>query len=161
MGYDYPARQGGVQGNPCVGIWDELTAICEELYRGAPSKTSFDLPDTLVEAEFCPLSGDLTGPWCAETYTGRPTAKGWFIQGTQPDGVCSLHEEPPITVTPHDPADPDRIPLLPDDLLPDTPPAESDSSRKSKRRSAGNAPAEDGEGPLPWLSRWFSRFSHR
>ena len=156
MGYDYPAGREGIRGNPCVGIWDELTVICESLYSGAPPKAAFDLPDSLVEVEFCPLSGCAVGPWCGEAYTGRGTVKGWFARGARPAAVCPLHEEPPVTVTPHDPADPDRIPLLPDDLLPD------DLLPEERRApDTPSVPQEGSDGRLPWFSRWFARFSRR
>jgi hypothetical protein len=151
MGYDYPARQGGIAGNPCVGIWDELTAVCEGLYCGAPPKAAFDLPDTLTEAEFCPLSGGRPNPWCAEALGDRSVVKGWFVMGTEPSTTCPLHEEPSITIPPSDPNDPDRIPLLPEDLIPDPPPHENPPSHAPKNRGDGS--------PLPWISRWFKRFA--
>ena len=157
MGYDYPSRQGGIQGNPCVGIWDDLMAICEETYGGMPSTSTFELPDTLVEVEICPLSGCMPNDFCVEENHHAMT-KGWFVKGSEPTRTCPIHEEPPITVTPHDPSDPDRIPTLPDDLIPDDIPWEDTPSREghTKHRAQG----EEG-GALPWLSRWFSRFSHR
>ena len=152
MGYDYPSRQGGIKGNPCVGIWDELMAECEGLYEGRPLRTAFDLPDGLVEAELCPLSGCLADRWCDEAHTGRPVLRGWFLRGTEPTDTCPLHEEPPITVTPADPRDPERIPTLPNDLIPEPtppalPPAETPPSEGGRRRR------------LPWISEWFRRFS--
>ena len=155
MGYDYPARQGGIKGNPCVGIWAELTDICEGIYRGRPQTAAFDMPDTLVEVELCPLSGNLPGPWCAEGRNGGLT-KGWFARGSEPTEVCLLHEEPPISVTPRDPSDPNRIPLLPGEVIP-----EEALPRETLPRET--LPQEDlpREEPLPWLSRWFTRFSRR
>ena len=135
-----------------MGIWDELITVCEGLYRGAPHKTAFDFPDTLVEAELCPLSGCLLNPWCAEALGDRPTAKGWFVRGTEPVVQCPLHEEPPITVTPLDPTDPDRIPLLPEDLIP-----EDGNIHPLPPRHTPNKDRDDS--PLPWLSRWFKRFT--
>ena len=152
MGYDYPSRQDGIKGNPCVGIWDELIAACEELYRGAPSKSEFALPDTLAEVEFCPLSGGLLNPWCKDALGERKTARGWFVRGTEPTELCSLHEEPPIAVTPHDPTDPDRVPLLPDDLAPD-------EGLPHRTPPHPTHPADPDGGPLPRLSRWFKRFA--
>ena len=151
MGYDYPSRQGGIKGNPCVGIWDELMAECEGLYEGRPLRTAFDLPDGLVEAELCPLSGRLADRWCDEAHTGRSVLRGWFLRGTEPTDTCPLHEEPPITVTPADPKDPDRIPTLPNDLVPDppapvTPPPAPPAHGERRRR-------------LPWISQWFKRFA--
>ena len=158
MGYDYPARQGGIQGNPCVGIWDELTVICEKLYRGAPLKTTFDLPDTLVEVEICPLSGCLPNPFCADDHRNTALVRGWFAKGSEPTETCPLHEEPPIVITPHDPDDPNRIPMLPNDLLPDAEPSDgrdpSSSPPNGTKEGKGNT-------RLPWISRWFSKFSRR
>ena len=153
MGYDYPARQGGIKGNPCVGIWDELAVICEAVYRGRAVTETFALPDTLVEVELCPLSGKMPNPRCAQGCGGRLT-KGWFALGSEPREVCPFHEEPPVTVIPHDPKDPNRIPLLPDDLVPEEPREES-----QREPEEGTAPGR--ESPLPWISRWFSRFSRR
>lgn len=157
MGYDYPSRQGGIQGNPCVGIWDDLMAICEEAYGGMPPIKTFALPDTLVEVEFCPLSGCLPNPYCTDG-NQNALARGWFVRGSEPTCICPIHTEPPITVTPHDPTDPNRIPTLPDDLIPDDPLPKDTPSRKddSQRRPKG----EDG-GAFPWISRWFARFSRR
>ncbi|MBO5511819.1 MAG: transglycosylase domain-containing protein [Clostridia bacterium] len=147
MGYDYPTELRGIHGNPCVTIWDDLMAACETAYRGAPPKTAFDLPDTVTEVEFCPLSGCLPGEFCTHPIGGRPTERGWFVRGTEPTDTCTLHGEPPIPLVPHDPADPDRIPLLPNDLLPEDPAREPDPPRDTA--------------PFPWFSRWFSRFSRR
>ena len=156
MGYDYPSRQGGIQGNPCVGIWDELMATCEEVYCGMPSTTVFDLPDTLVEVEICPLSGCIPNHFCIEG-NQNPLERGWFVKGSEPTRTCPIHEEPPITVVPHDPLDPDRIPTLPDDLVPDALPWE-DTPFRGRNGQHGTR----GEGGLlPWISHWFSRFSRR
>lgn len=148
MGYDYPAELKGISGNPCVTIWDELMAECERAYQGAPPKSRFAIPTTVVEAEICPLSGCRPNPYCADPLYGHPTERGWFLSGTEPQELCLLHEEPPIQIIPEDKAAPDRIPLLPGDLLPDAP-----TSPKPQE-------PEPSEG-LPWFSRWFKRFSRR
>ncbi len=144
MGYDYPTELKGIQGNPCVTIWDDLMKVCEPLYLGAPEKKAFTIPEDLVEVDFCPLSGSLPNPYCTDPVYGHPVEHGWFIRGTEPKGTCTLHKEPPIRLIPTDPGDPDRIPVLPNDLLPETealPPVV--------------VPEE------PWYSRWFSFFSRR
>ncbi len=148
IGYDYPAELKGVSGNPCVTIWDELTSACEQVYVGAPPLRSFPVPKGVFEAEICPLSGNLPCPYCADPLYGCLTERGWFVRGTEPREGCTLHREPPIRIIPEDPDDPDRIPVLPEDILPDEP---SDDTR-----------ADEPEGEaLPWFSRWFSRFSRR
>ena len=148
MGYDYPAELKGVSGNPCVTVWDELTAACEQIYVGAPSRGRFPLPDGVFEAEICPLSGNLPCPYCTDPLYGCPTERGWFVRGAGPLGVCTLHREPPIRIVPEDPADPDRIPLLPEDILPEE--TSDDTRTRDPEREA-----------FPWFSRWFSRFSYR
>lgn len=145
MGYDYPAELKGIQGNPCVTIWDELMALCEQSYRGAPSKLSFDCPDSLVELDFCPLSGCALNEYCLDPVHGCAAEGGWFIRGTEPTNSCTLHEEPPIHISPADPHDPDRIPLLPNDVLPET------------VYSPPSLPPSDDV--VPWYSRWFRMFS--
>ncbi len=141
MGYDYPAELRGIAGNPCVRIWDEIIAACEQSYvQTVPRmllQDDFHTPG-LIECEFCPQSGTLPNAHCPSDTIRR----GWFIRGTEPRDFCTFHEEPPIRLVPDDPVDPDRIPLLPDDLIKDLPPIETPSR-------------------TPWFSRWFSRFSGR
>jgi penicillin-binding protein 1A len=151
MGYDYPTELKGIRGNPCVTVWDELMALCESRYEGAPPKLAFDLPHTLTEVEFCPLSGCLPNPFCTDPLDGHPTERGWFARGTEPTRLCPVHEEPPIRIVPADPADPHRIPLLPDDLSPDSPFADAspDTEPAGKPRF--------GRGTSRWFG-WFSRW---
>jgi penicillin-binding protein 1A len=143
MGYDYPAEMTGIHGNPCVGIWDDLISLCEEAYGGAPPQKSFPVPPELISLEFCPLSGDLPNEFCTHPIGGHPTETGWFLLGSSPTDICSVHEEPPIPVRPADPSDPDRIPLFPEDLLPETEPLPHPHLY----------PREEGT-----RKRWFSRF---
>jgi penicillin-binding protein 1A len=143
MGYDYPTELKGIGGNPCVTVWDQLMAACEQAYRGAPQRSHFDLPETVTEQEFCPLSGCMPNSYCTDPIYGQPTERGWFKQGAEPQSSCPLHKEPPIRVIPEDKNEPDRIPLLPNDLLPEDP----------APQDPPNTP------PLPWYSRWFKRFS--
>ena len=139
MGYDYPAELKGIQGNPCVTIWDDLMKTCETRYCGASPKQAFDLPPNLIKQEFCPLSGMEPTPFCTDPIYGHATEQGWFVEGTQPNSPCTFHREPPIRIIPQDPADPERIPLLPNDILPESAiPIPPDPT-----------PAE------PWYSRFF------
>ena len=116
---------------------------CEKAYRGAPFKAAFDCPGSLVEMDFCPLSGRALNEYCTDPVHGHPAARGWFIRGTEPQEPCTLHEEPPILIHPEDPSDPDRIPLLPDDLLPEVDPL---------------LPVPPSDSDTPWYNRWFSFF---
>jgi hypothetical protein len=140
MGYDYPAELKGIRGNPCVSIWDELMSLCESRYIGAPPQRAFEMPDGVTAAEFCPLSGRISTEYCTDPLYGQPLERGWFAAGTEPKSPCDFHREPPIRIIPADPRDPDRIPTLPNDVLPapeDTPPIILPER--------------------PWYSRFFSR----
>ncbi len=140
MGYDYPAELRGIYGNPCIDIWDQLMTACESAYRGAPPRLTFDLPDELMEVDICPHSGALAASDCPVT------EHAWFVRGTEPAELCPLHEEPPIVTVPPDPGDPDRIPLLPDDLTPAPTPAPTPEPLLPQAPTRGN-----------WLTRWFGR----
>ena len=131
MGYDYPAELRGIEGNPCVTVWDQLMTRCERIYAGHTPNPAFDIPDGVISLDFCPLSGKRPNPYCSDAASRSMVEQGWFVLGTEPREMCTLHEEPPITIVPEDPSDPNRIPLLPDDILP---------------------PDE----PRRWYSRWFS-----
>ncbi len=148
MGYDYPAELRGISGNPCVGIWDELLTLCEQAYRGAPAQNSFALPADLVETDFCPLSGGLHDPY-DEAASDASTEHGYFIRGTEPHEFCTIHRDPPIATVPDNDSDPDRIPLLPDDILePERPPTDEAS------------PPDSAHTPMPpWYSRIFGRLT--
>ncbi len=141
MGYDYPTEMRGIQGNPCVTIWNNLITACESHYGNHAGKTSFDIPQGLTESEFCPLSGMRPNEYCTDPICGHPVEYGWFIRGTEPRQSCSLHQEPPIILSPYDPTDPERIPLLPNDLVP---PSESEYVIPETNSND------------PWYSRWFS-----
>ncbi len=141
MGYDYPTELRGISGNPCVAIWDTILSACEESYQGSANhKTAFPMTPNVIETDFCPLSGSLPNPYCTDSLYGQKIEHGWFVRGTEPDIVCTQHEEPPITLVPDDPDDPNRIPLLPNDVVTDEIPT---------------SPSP------PWYSQWFSRFSRK
>jgi len=135
MGYDYPAEMKGIYGNPCVTVWDQVMTACESVYRGTPPKTAFDTPEDLIQLEFCPLSGKLVSPYCTDPIYGHRLETGWFLRGREPRETCDVHKEPPLTLIPEDPRDPLRIPLLPEDLLPDEerePQPSEDTHRKRR-----------------------------
>lgn len=139
MGYDYPEEMKGIQGNPCVTVWDDIMNACVSRYCAGEGNTTFDVPAELVEMDFCPISGLLPNAYCTDPVYGHVPERGWFVRGTEPQELCRAHREPPIILHPENPDDPERIPLLPNDLLP---PSEI-------------VPSED-KAELPWYVRWFS-----
>ena len=44
-------------------------------------------PEGVRQVDLCAASGDLPGPWCAQT------TSGWFIPGVSPISLCQLHRE--------------------------------------------------------------------
>ncbi len=134
MGYDYPIPMKGIRGNLCVSVWDELMAAFEKTYQGRPTQSVFESRDLLLEMKFCPLTGKRLNEFCEDPVYGVQSELGWFVRGTEPMDRCDLHEEPPIPVIPASPDDPNRIPLLPNDILQDeneyAPPIENHPRRK-------------------------------
>lgn len=139
MGYDYPEEMKGIQGNPCVTIWDDLMNACELGYSIGKGIKTFDVPPELVELEYCPLTGLIPNEYCTDPIYEQSSEHGWFVRGTEPQEFCKEHCEPPVVLHPDDPSDSERIPLLPNDVLP--PYASMPSENQSK---------------LPWYVRWFS-----
>lgn len=152
MGYDYPHELRGIAGNPCVRIWDDLLTLCEQAYRGAPERLEFDLPVELVETDFCPLTGGLHDPYDeVASDDSTPIEHGYFFLGTEPKDVCHLHCETPILIHPNDTDDPNRIPLLPGEVLPESESTTSEGEPPDRSRDRAPLP--------PWYSRIFGRLS--
>lgn len=93
VGYDYPVPLEGIDGNPCLRIFDEVVSACEAAYRGG-GLTDFIRDDRVVPVRICPLTGEIATPECfgALTENNRPKI-GWFIEGTEPRDACHLHFE--------------------------------------------------------------------
>ena len=89
----------------------------ERIYEGAPRQAKFFVPHDVIKYEFCPLSGGATGPYCTHPMYGHNMAEGWFVAGSEPQTICDFHTEPPISVIPYDPEDPNRIPPFESDIL--------------------------------------------
>ena len=142
MGYDYPAEMRGIDGNPCVTVWDHIVSDAEKIYAGTPYQREFPLPAGVHSMAFCPQSGRAVGPFCTDPVYGHRPEIGWFVAGTEPNDPCDYHIEPPINVIPEDPSDPDRIPAFPNDLY------------GEKQKKPGKPRGEDG-----WLSRLFRFFA--
>lgn len=53
---------------------------------GLPDKAIVP-PEGVRQVDLCAASGDLPGPWCAQT------TSGWFIPGVSPISLCQLHRE--------------------------------------------------------------------
>lgn len=147
MGYDYPTELKGIKGNPCVSIWDEVMEACETVYRGAPSTKHFPLPTELCPVEFCPLSGKRPSPYCNLPKEGRHTEWGWFRRGSEPQGTCPLHAEPPFVPPFEEDPSSYSIPPFSGDVLPRPPASQTPPASEEEK---------DGRS---WFSRWFRRYA--
>ncbi len=144
-GYDYPAPLDGITGNPSAATWNTLMGMCETAYRGAEAKTDFTMPPGVVPFDICPISGHALGPYCTDPFYGCKAERGWFSIGNAPWSICTEHVEPPVRLVPEDPAEPNRIPLLPGEWV--------------TEEGDGGHMGDDTE--EPWMSRWFRRFARR
>ncbi len=92
MGYDYPMPLDDLEGNPCLGIFDEVVTACERVYLGTPPKKTFDRNPRVVAVRVCPLSGEIATPECYEALKGLNMPRsGWYEEGTEPKDCCHLH----------------------------------------------------------------------
>jgi penicillin-binding protein 1B len=85
VGFD-DNRELNLEGaHSALPIWAEFMNRASRYRRYRDVKT-FTAPDSIVSVEVCADSGLLPGPFCPRV---RPEV---FLNGTQPQGSCSLHE---------------------------------------------------------------------
>ncbi|MBQ9781164.1 MAG: transglycosylase domain-containing protein [Clostridia bacterium] len=90
MGYEYPVPLDGIDGNPCLTVFDEVMSACEEIYRG--SRVDFDRDPSVIPVRVCPLTGEIATPECYDALIDKNLPQtGWFIEGTEPKDACRLH----------------------------------------------------------------------
>ncbi len=91
MGYDYPVPLDGIDGNPCLTVFDEVMSACEAAYESG-GRADFDRDPLVVPLRICPLTGEIATPECYAALTEKNLPKtGWFIEGTEPRDACHLH----------------------------------------------------------------------
>ena len=95
MGYDLPIELRGIEKNPCVGIWDDLMTVCEEVYVGSATKLTFDVPSNVMPVTYCRASGLLPSFSCVEDASENRLEVGWFVRGCEPQAFCELHRPMP------------------------------------------------------------------
>ena len=92
MGYDYPTPLDGIDGNPCVTIFDEVISACEAVYQRKAPQRAFDTSPRVIPVKICPLSGEIATPEGYEAMNDLNAPQiGWFIEGTEPRDACHLH----------------------------------------------------------------------
>ncbi len=85
-GYEYPEPLVGR--NLCTSVWNQ---VMQEVVRLRGGRREFEVPSTVISAEYCRDSGCIMGEACALDPRGNRRESGWFLRGSQPMHVCSTH----------------------------------------------------------------------
>lgn len=90
-GYDYPARQGSIEGNVSITVWDEVMTLLYDagIFEGAP--TEFSVPQGVQRCHYCADSGRLPGYACSCDLRGSRSRTGYFTADNLPLGECDTH----------------------------------------------------------------------
>ena len=89
MGYDDAIPLDGVEGNPCLSVFDEvMTRVYLSGLRGGGD---FARDPRVIPVRICPLSGQIAVPECYEAGGLHTPEIGWFIEGSEPREVCRQH----------------------------------------------------------------------
>ncbi|MBE6576397.1 MAG: transglycosylase [Ruminococcaceae bacterium] len=98
-GYEYPkSLTQPLRGytSPPNAIWDMvMTRLHEDIFAEADAGTaplkSFEIPSTVIRAEYCRDSGMLMTDACRADPRGNRAEKGYFAIGTEPTQPCTTH----------------------------------------------------------------------
>ena len=85
-GYEYPDTLVGR--NLCTNIWNN---VMRQIVTKKGEARDFDLPATLVEANYCRDSGELLTSACQKDPRGNRIESGWFTARTLPHRFCKCH----------------------------------------------------------------------
>ena len=85
-GYEYPEALEGR--NLCTNIWN---TVMRQIVRVRGEKRDFDIPSTVVKANYCRDSGELLSAACQKDPRGNRIETGWFTATTLPNTLCKCH----------------------------------------------------------------------
>ena len=85
-GYEYPDALVGR--NLCTNIWN---TVMRRIVSERGEKRDFDMPATVVQANYCRDSGELLSTACQKDPRGNRVQSGWFTANTLPHGFCKCH----------------------------------------------------------------------
>ena len=85
-GYEYPESLEGR--NLCTSIWN---TVMRSIVTEKGEKREFDIPSTVVEANYCRDSGELLSAACQKDPRGNRVESGWFTASTLPRSFCKCH----------------------------------------------------------------------
>lgn len=91
-GYDYPARQEGIDGNVSLTVWDEVMSLLYEqgLFDGARAR--FEVPKTVLRMAYCADSGEIPTDACRADLRASRARIGYFTADNCPRHLCTTHE---------------------------------------------------------------------
>ena len=85
-GYEYPEALEGR--NLCTASWN---AVMRNIVSKRGEKREFEIPETVVKANYCRDSGDLVSLACQKDPRGNRVESGWFTAKTLPHSLCQCH----------------------------------------------------------------------
>lgn len=90
-GYD-KNTYGTTENTEHIRMWHEVMKYVHQS-KGI-NEAAFAVPDGIVTASYCSVSGKLAGPYCSSDPSGSSTVKtGKFKSGTQPTETCDVHHQ--------------------------------------------------------------------
>ena len=85
-GYEYPEALVGR--NLCTNIWN---TVMRRIVAEKGEKREFEMPATVLQANFCRDSGKLLSAVCQKDPRGNRAQTGWFTASTLPHSFCKCH----------------------------------------------------------------------
>ena len=85
-GYEYPEPLEGR--NLCTSSWN---AVMRRIVSERGEKREFEIPETVVQANYCRDSGALLSTICQKDPRGNRVESGWFTAQTLPHSLCQCH----------------------------------------------------------------------
>ena len=85
-GYEYPEALEGR--NLCTSVWN---AVMRNIVSKRGEKREFEIPETVVQANYCRDSGELLSLACQKDARGNRVESGWFTAQTLPHSLCQCH----------------------------------------------------------------------
>lgn len=86
FGYDEP-KAISTSTNYSAKVWQYVMA---KVHKNLKTK-NFDMPNNIVQEQICIDSGDVPGAYCSQDPRGSRVRTEYFIKGTEPTNVCSVH----------------------------------------------------------------------
>ena len=85
-GYEYPEALEGR--NLCTNIWN---TVMRHIVTEKGERREFDVPSTVIQANYCRDSGELLSDACQKDPRGNRLEIGWFTADSMPRTTCKCH----------------------------------------------------------------------